>query len=72
MSTVLVIRAWHEPDGEEPGEQAVRARLLTGDDADQTVDVADGVDALVDAVRRWLTAVASGARPAMSPRLSCW
>ena len=50
---VLLIRAWQETGG-EPG--SVRARLLSagpGEAAD--VDVADGVEEICAAVRRWLT-----------------
>jgi hypothetical protein len=49
-SAVLLLRVWSEGDD-------LRCRLLQGAPADGVVAVAQGVDAICDAVRRWLLAI---------------
>jgi hypothetical protein len=46
-SAVLLLRVWQEGDD-------LRCRLLQGAPADGVVAVAQGVDAVCEAVRRWL------------------
>ncbi|MGY1607904.1 MULTISPECIES: hypothetical protein [unclassified Geodermatophilus] len=60
-SAALLIRVWHEEDGE------LRARLLTLRDAapgapaeEVTVAVASSTDGVLDAVRTWLEDVTRG------------
>jgi hypothetical protein len=55
---VLVVRAWRSLDGD-----TVVARLTSSVDstsADRVVLVAAGIEAILDAVRAWLTDVAGG------------
>jgi hypothetical protein len=57
---LVLIRVWIEPDQE--GEDALRARIIAADDADDRGVAAAGVENVVAVVRDFLTAFA-GQRP---------
>lgn len=46
-TAILVLRVWPEDEG-------LRARLLSGTGEQQTIVLAQGVDAICEQVRRWL------------------